>query len=277
MIGPNPYRSFIQRIKGVRQLPWFNAFMVLLVFHLVWELLVDLNFMEAFLFPPPSKIVRGFYELSTSGFPEGVKLLTHVQITLARIFKAYGIACFAAILLGILIGWYGWLYALCRPVITFCRSIPAITLIPLMITWFGIGELSKVFLIGYVCFWVTITNTIDGVRYVDPVLIRAAKSLDANTRQIFYSVVLPAISPRITTGLRMSLSAAFMVIIAAELIATVHGLGALIMEARRFFRADLTMVGMIVIGLCGMGLNGVFSWIERRVMVWHIGLEQVKR
>ena len=143
-------------------------------------------------------------------------------------------------------------------------------MLPLFIAWFGIGELSKVMLIALGAFWVIITNTITGVQMVDPVLIRAAQSMDTPRHQIFLFVTLPAALPRIFTGLRNGLAVAFMVIVAAEMIATVAGLGALIKEGRNAFRTDITMVGMFIIGLLGSVIVKLLAWAEARMAPWAV-------
>ena len=142
-------------------------------------------------------------------------------------------------------------------------------MLPLALVWFGTGEASKLFLIGYGCFWVMLSNVIAAVQQVDPVLIRAARTMDANRFDIFLRVVLPAALPRIFAGARIALGVGFMVIVGAEMIGTIVGLGALIMEARTFYRSDITMVGMFVLGALGFAIGGGLEWLERRLMPWH--------
>jgi ABC-type nitrate/sulfonate/bicarbonate transport system permease component len=153
-------------------------------------------------------------------------------------------------------------------VITFGRSIAAISVLPLFVAWFGIGEISKIALIAFATFWVVITYAIASVKFVDPMLLRAARSMDTDTATIFRSVILPAALPRIFTGLKVGLGVAFLVIAAAEMIATVRGLGALIQEARTSFRTDITMVGMFAIGLLGYVTSKALDVLERRLMPW---------
>ena len=125
------------------------------------------------------------------------------------------------------------------------------------------GELSKVLLIAYACFWVMVANVIAGVKYVDPLLVRAARSLETGPVGIFLRVALPAALPRMFAGMRVSLGVAFMTIVGVEMIGTIQGLGALILEARTYFRSDVSLVGMGVIGIFGFVLSTLLERLER--------------
>jgi ABC-type nitrate/sulfonate/bicarbonate transport system permease component len=129
-------------------------------------------------------------------------------------------------------------------------------------------------LIGLGAFWVIVTYTIAGVKFVDPVLIRAAQSMDTPHGIIFAQVVLPAALPRIFTGLKVALAVCFMIIVAAEMIGTVTGLGSLIYDARNSFRTDITMDGMLIIGLLGFGASKLLDLLERLLLPWQGGTEQ---
>ena len=132
-------------------------------------------------------------------------------------------------------------------------------------------------LIGYGCFWTMLSNVIAGVRYVDPVLVRAARSFGMQGPELYREVVLPAALPRIFAGAHMALGVGFMVIVGAEMIGTIQGLGALIMEARTFYRSEITIVGMLVIGLLGFLISSGLAGLERLLMPWAGNLDQVRR
>ena len=199
-------------------------------------------------------------------------------MTLGRVFgRASCWPWSLAIPLGLVIGWFPTLDRMTGTVTAFCRSVATLSLLPLAIVWFGTGELSKVLLIAYGCFWVMLGNVIAGVKYVNPVLIRAARTMDAGGVELFARVVLPAALPRILAGARVSLGVGFMVIVGAEMIGTIQGLGALIMEARTFYRADISLVGMAALGLLGFAFAAGLGWLERKLLPWHRGLEDVRR
>lgn len=237
---------------------------------LAWELLSRTGLINSFYFSSPSVIWGTLIELYTSGYPDGITVARHVVASLQRIVAGFIIASLVGIPLGLLIGSSRALYLATNPFITFGRSIAAISLLPLFIAWFGIGELSKVMLISLSTFWVILAHTVGGVRMVDQTLIRAARSLDTGQMSLFFAVVFPAALPRIFTGLKIGLSVAFMVIVAAEMIATVLGLGALIQEARNTFRTDVVMAGMIIIGVIGWFIAWSLDQLEKRLLPWRV-------
>ncbi len=242
--------------------------LVLAAALVVWEYAVAAGWLRRLLFPPPSRLASSAIELASVGVPVGKTLLEHAAVTLARIGAGFAGALALAIPLGLLIGSRPLLDRATQPIVSFCRSVATLSLLPLALTWFGVGEASKIFLIGYGCFWVMLSNVVAAVRLVDPLLLRAAMTMDAPQRSLFHRVVLPAAAPRIAAGARIALGVGFMVIVGAEMIGTVTGLGALIMEARTFYRTDITMVGMIAIALLGLVLTGALARLERTLMPW---------
>lgn len=251
--------------------------LIVVVLLLVWQLAVSSGYLSAFQFPPPSRIGEAIVELINTGFPNNEHIWTHIGVTLWRIIQGYVLAIGLAIPIGLLIGAVAVLDKLTLPVITFGRSVATLSLLPLVIIWFGTGELTKVLLIAYGCFWAMLSNVIAGVKYVDPTLLRAARTLDTSRLAMFTRVVVPAALPRMFAGARMALGVGFMVIVGAEMIGTIQGLGALIMEARTFYRSDITIVGMLFIGLLGFTIASGLSWLETVLLPWNKGLDEVRR
>jgi ABC-type nitrate/sulfonate/bicarbonate transport system permease component len=249
-------------------LPFLVPTLVFTVVLIGWEFAVAQGWLRRLLFPPPTRLFSSAIELARDGVPVGKTLLDHVLITLARILGGFIAAVALAIPLGLVIGASPFLDRMMAPIVGFCRSVATLSLLPLALVWFGIGEASKIFLIGYGCFWVMLSNVIAAMRLVDPVLLRAARTMDTAPLRTFTHVVLPAALPRIAAGARIALGVGFMVIVGAEMIGTTMGLGALIMEARTFYRTDVTMVGMVTIGLLGLAISMSLSRLERRLMPW---------
>ncbi|MEO8134155.1 MAG: ABC transporter permease [Betaproteobacteria bacterium] len=236
----------------------------------LWELAAAAGWLRPILFPPPSKLAKSLYELIADGYPQGVTLWTHFAITIQRIVIGYVGAVLLALPLGLVIGWFPVLDRMTGLVIAFCRSVATLSLLPVAIVWFGTGEATKIFLIGYGCFWVMISNVIPAVKLVDPVLIRAARTMDTGRLELFTRVALPAALPRIFAGARIALGVGFMVIVGAEMIGTIYGLGALIMEARTFYRSDITMVGMFVLGGLGFVIAVGLQKLEKHLLPWQV-------
>jgi ABC-type nitrate/sulfonate/bicarbonate transport system permease component len=157
-----------------------------------------------------------------------------------------------------------------EPLLELLRPIPPIAMIPLAILWLGIGEVSKVFIIMYGAFFPILVNTVAGFREVETVHIRAAQSLGASRLEIFRDVVLRSAFPFIVVGARLGMSMAFIVLVAAELIASSEGLGYMINDARYNFQTDKIFLGMACIGVLGFLLNKGLLEIERRVLKWKL-------
>ncbi len=244
------------------------SLLVLAGFLGAWEAASALGWLNTLRFPPPSRLGASFAELALEGFPFGALLGEHALITLSRIGAGYALALLLAIPLGLLIGSTPLLDRMTAPVVAFCRSVATLSLLPLALVWFGTGEAAKVFLIFYGCFWVMLSNAIAAIKLVDPILLRAAASLDTPRHQLFARVMLPAALPRLAAGARTALGMGFVVIVGAEMIGTTLGLGALIMEARTFYRTDITLVGMACIGAIGFAIAFGLSRLEALLMPW---------
>lgn len=256
---------------------WVIGILTIAAILTLWELASRAGILDTYRFPPPSRLFNALTALTVNGFPRGVTVFSHIEATMMRILKGYALATVLAIPLGLIIGSSSLLDNMSHPIITFARSVATISLLPLAVAWFGVGELSRVLLITYGCFWVILTNVVHGVKTVDPRLIQAGEMLGASRWQTFVRVVLPASLPRIFAGMKIALGLAFLVIVAVEMIGTIEGLGALIMEARTFYKTDTTMVGMLFIALFGFALAKGLDTLERLLLPWAVGLEEVER
>ena len=151
------------------------------------------------------------------------------------------------------------------------RPIPPIAYIPLAILWFGLGNPPAFFLISLGAFFPVLMNTIAGVRQVDNIYLRAARNLGASRTTLFVSVILPAATPMILTGMRVGVGVAFICVIVAEMIAVNNGLGFRILEAREFFWSDKIIAGMLTIGLLGLVIDTGMDRLNRHLLRWHRG------
>lgn len=215
------------------------------------------------LMPSPLDVLRTGIELVQSG-----ELQRDILASLARVMQGFAVAAVAGVTLGMAVGRSRLLEHLIDPMLELLRPIPPLAFLPMMVLWFGIGEASKISFIAYAAFFPIFTTTLEGIKYVDPLLLRAASSLGASQRDLFRHVVLPAAMPAIITGLRLGFGLSFFVIVAAEFIAADSGLGYLINDARTFFLVSQMLLGAAVIGIIGFIFNRLLRLLERRLLRW---------
>jgi NitT/TauT family transport system permease protein len=229
---------------------------VLLLF-VVWHLAVVAS--QSLIFPTPWQVVVGLVELGRQGL-----LVKHVVASLFRVTYGYLLAAALAIPVGMLMGWFATAHTLLNPLVQGLRPISPIAWIPLAILWFGVGDLSPIFLIFLSSFFPMVVGTAAGVMTIDRKLIRAASNFESTGFRLFRSVVLPAALPQIVTGMRIGLGVAWLFVVAAEMIAVNSGLGYLIIDSRNAGnRYDLVVAGMVMIGVIGFLLDGLMRRMER--------------
>jgi NitT/TauT family transport system permease protein len=214
---------------------------------------------DGFIVPTPWQVALGIAELAGQGL-----LLDHVTASLARVAGGYGLALALGIPLGIAMGWFPGVFAALNPVIQLLRPISPIAWIPLAILWFGIGDLSPVFLIFLSSFFPIVVNTTTGVHTIEQRYIRASTNFGVSGFRLLRLVILPAALPHVIVGMRISLGVAWLVVVAAEMIALNSGLGFLIMDSRNAGnRYDLVVAGMVLIGVLGLILDVLVRRLER--------------
>ena len=212
----------------------------------------------------------GLRDLAALGMPPGHPLHQHILHSLLRVGAGFAVAVAAAVPLGILLGWSGRLYRLFTPLVEILRPIPPLAWIPIAILWFGIGIRSAAFIIFLGVFFPILLDTITGVRSIDPLLIEAARTLNAKERDIFFKVLIPGAVPSILTGVRIGMGIGWMTLVAAEFtgVRQGYGLGYMIMTARDIQRADEMLAGMAVIGLIGLLIDHALRLLEGRLVRW---------
>lgn len=195
----------------------------------------------------------------------------HAGISIMRALAGFTIGSFAGVLLGILIGWSKRVDELADIPLQFMRATPKSALMPLVIVWFGLGEGAKIFMVTTPPFFLALINTISGVKNVDIKMIRAARSLGANDRQILFDVVLPSTLPMIFASFRLGIVICLVLLVMAEMIAASSGLGFFILEQQRFWETDRMFAGIFLMSLIGVFFDRTVLAIEKRVLRWHKG------
>jgi NitT/TauT family transport system permease protein len=199
---------------------------------------------------------------------ENGKLLTNIYVSLIRVFGGFGLGVLVSIPIAFLLGWYKLFRAIVEPWIQFFRTIPPIALIPLVIVIFGIGTSAKIAIIFFAVFLVMVITIYQGIKNVDPTLIKAARVLDAKDKDIFFDIIVPASFPYILVGIRLGLATALTTLIAAELTGSSQGLGNMIQDAALYFKMDEVILGIITIGVIGFVLDKVVLFLERKLTGW---------
>ncbi len=227
---------------------------------LLWQWSVGTLF-NPVLVPTPSATFSKAWSMILSG-----ELFMHIAVSMKRVLIGYVIGCLLGILLGALIGRVWIIRELADPVLELIRPISPVAIVPLAMLWFGIGELSKFFIIVYATVIIVLLNTAAGVSRTPLTRVRAARCLGASEYEVFVKVVLPSAVPYVLTGMRVALGFSFMGIVAAELIGAREGLGFLIMNSQLLLQTDQLFVGLLSLGIVGLIVDRVFRMALARSM-----------
>lgn len=211
------------------------------------------------LFPTPVEVARGIWELGQRGL-----LLKYIVASLFRVAWGFGLAVALGVPLGLLLGWYSRAFQALNPLLQVFRPISPIAWIPLAILWFGVTDMAPIFLIFLASVFPITVSAIAAVQNMQPVYLRAAQNFGLSRSELFRQVILRASLPQVITGVRIALGVAWLVVVAAEMIAVNSGLGYLIIDARNAGkRYDLVVAGMIMIGLIGLVLDLLVRQLEK--------------
>lgn len=236
----------------------------ILLFVALWELAPRAGGIVETFIAPPSVVARTMAEL----FREG-ELLGHVAVSLFRAGSGFVAAALVAVPLGFFLGGgFRTFDRLVSPVLRFLGQVNPFSLFPLFIILFGIGELSKGAMIFWVSLWPILFNTISGVKQIDPLLVKSARSMGTRLVTLFFRVILPAASPGIFHGLKMGSGTAFFMLIAAEMIGASRGLGWLVWNAQTNFQMANLFAATVLISLLGLSINLLFGLLEERLTGW---------
>lgn len=220
---------------------------------------------ESAIFPTPWQVVTGAWELAEDG-----SLWEHIGASLFRVGTGFALAVLVAVPLGLWMGWVSGAYRTFNPIFQMLRPISPIAWIPLAILWFGVGDVSPIFLIFIASVFPMIVQTTSGVHTIERRYLRAAANFGVSRSVLFRRVVIPAVLPEIIVGMRIGIGVAWLVVVAAEMIALRSGLGYMIMDSRNAGnRYDLVIAGMVIIGAIGLLLDGLTRLLERlRTVRW---------
>ena len=215
------------------------------------------------IFPTPWQVVTGTGELVQNGV-----LWEHIGASLFRVGSGFLLAVAFAVPLGLWMGWVRGAFATLNPIFQMLRPISPIAWIPIAILWFGVGNASPIFLIFISSVFPMVVQTTSGVHTIERRYLRAAGNFGVSRTTLFRRVVIPAALPQVIVGMRIGLGVAWLVVVAAEMIALRSGLGYLIIDSRNAGnRYDLVIAAMIIIGLIGLALDGIMRLLESMKIV----------
>jgi NitT/TauT family transport system permease protein len=236
---------------------WLPSIAVMAVIIAVWWGVVIAT--RSLIFPTPWQVLTGTAELIRDG-----SLWQHIGASLLRVSVGFALALALAIPLGLWMGWVRGAYITLNPLFQMLRPISPIAWIPVAMLWFGVGDFSPIFLIFISSVFPMMVQTTVGVRTIDRRYLRAAANFGVSRWVLFRRVVIPAVLPEIIVGMRIGLGVAWLVVVAAEMIALNTGLGYLIMDSRNAGnRYDLVIASMIIIGVIGLLLDGATRLLEQ--------------
>jgi len=250
----------------MERIPW-KGLAVLGALLVLWDLLSRLSSLIGNYLPPATVVFVTLAAIVGNG-----ELLHHAAASLLRFAEGYALAAAISVGAGLCLGLWRPLYTMFEPVIELLRPMPSPATIPIAILFLGIGDEMKVAVTAYACSWPILLNTIDGVRSIDPVLMNTAATFRLGPWERFWKVTLPAASPQVVTGLRVSLALALILVTTSEMVVSNDGLGFYILDLQRSFRIPEMYAAIVALAIIGYTLNRLFLTFDSRIMAWHKGL-----
>jgi len=230
---------------------------------IIWYAIAYSGLINPSLVPTPHAVAERFWELLTKG-----RLPKDIWMSTQRVFIGVLLGTALAVPVGFLLGWYKEIRSFIDPLINFFRALPPIALIPLVIVYFGIGEIAKIVILFYASFFAGVIVMYEGIAQISPIFVRVARTLGATDAEIFRKVIVPLTVPHMLTALRVALGVAWATLVASELIAAQQGLGAMIQNASSFFQLDIIYVGIICIGFIALTMDYLLRTFARRLVAW---------
>jgi sulfonate transport system permease protein len=246
-------------ISGDRLVAFISPLMIVLL----WAVITSAEWVPEQLLVSPLKVMAAAGELWESG-----ELMAHLCKSLYRLSMGFLTGVSLGLVSGVLMGLFKSVEAYCAPFFNAIRQVPSIAFIPMLIILFGIDETFKIVIVAKAAFFPVALASFDSVKGLPRNYFEVAKVYQCPLRPLISSIVIPATVPQILTGLRLSLSRSWMVLVAAELLAADSGIGQMMEWGRQMFRMDIVVVGVFITGLIGFALDSGFMWVENRLVRW---------
>ena len=231
---------------------------------LIWQLAVGAGWLSTRILPAPSAVFAAGVALFQSG-----EIWTHLAISGWRAGIGFAIGGGIGLLLGLISGLSRWGERLLDTSVQMIRNVPHLALIPLVILWFGIDELAKIFLVALGTLFPIYLNTYHGIKNADPALVEMARSYGLSGTRLFWQVILPGALPSILVGVRFALGLMWLTLIVAETISASSGIGYLAMNAREFLQTDVVVLAIVLYAILGKLADLAARGLERMWLRWH--------
>jgi sulfonate transport system permease protein len=258
-----PSRPARQRLSKGALYAWLSWIVPALVLML-WEASARIGLIEPQVLPAPSRVLETAVNLARNG-----DLFVHLGVSLLRAAAGFVIGGTIGLALGVLVGFSRLAQAVLDRSIQMVRAVPFLAMLPLVIVWFGVGEVAKIFLVALAVMFPIYINTMLGIRQIDPKLMELAKVIGLSWRAIVRRIILPGAMPSILTGVRYALAHAWLALVIAETLATTKGIGFLAMDAREFLNTNVILLTMIIYAIIGVVADTLVRLLEARYLSWH--------
>ncbi len=265
------YSNIDTTVKKKKKLPiWLKGFVLPGIVIVLWQTISGLGYVSDTVLPSPLLIIQSFISLLVSG-----ELFEHLRISIFRAFIGFLLGAGIGLSLGLIVGFSKRSEGYVDPTMQMLRTIPNLAVTPLFILWFGFDELSKILLIAFASFFPIYVNTFNGIRSVDAKLFDVARVLEFSKQKQLTRLIFPASLSSILLGIRLSLGAAWLSLVVAELMGSSSGVGYLIMDARQFSQTEKVFVGIIIFGIVGKLTDSFVKLLEKRLLKWRNSFEGI--
>jgi len=257
------WKSISQSSGKRRRYRLLSGFILPVIIIIIWQLIGSLGWVTKTVLPTPWEIILAAKNLAVSGV-----LFTNMKVSIIRASCGFVIGGGLGLALGTLVGLSAKSESLLDPTLQMVRTIPHLAITPLFILWFGLGEESKILLIGLGAFFPLYVNTFLGIRKVDAKLFEVARILEFSKWKQIKLLIVPSALPNILLGIRLSLGAAWLSLVVAELMGSTSGLGYMMMDARQFSNTDIVFVGIIIFAIVGKLTDSLVRLMEKHFLKW---------
>ncbi|MEZ2350929.1 ABC transporter permease subunit [Caballeronia sp. RCC_10] len=255
-----PPRMGVSKHVLYRWLSWTVPAIVVLL----WEAAARLGLIAPQVLPAPSSVFATAANMTQNG-----ELFIHLGVSLLRAAAGFVIGGSIGLALGVLVGFSPFAQALLDRPIQMIRAVPFLAMLPLVIVWFGVGEVAKIFLVALAVLFPIYINTMLGIRQIDPKLMELARVIGMSRAGVVRRIVIPGAMPSILTGVRYALAHAWLALVIAETLATTQGIGFLAMDAREFLNTNVILLTIIIYAIIGVVADALVRMLESRLLSWH--------